>query len=162
MIINGKIKYAARRNRCLNCKPFLSQEEIGLLKFNGSHNDYNKKWYIENKEHKNEDRKKYYKNNRQHEGNISRANHYKNKGITIEQYDAMLLSQNNVCMICKQPEKSLQNGKLRRMSIDHNHKTGKIRDLLCSRCNMAIGLLLENPNIMRLAADYIERHNSLL
>lgn len=80
-----------------------------------------------------------------------------NFGITIEQYDNMLSAQNNGCYICgKTPE---QNKK--RLAVDHNHKTGKIRALLCESCNIGIGLLNENPKILRDAAIYLEKHNEL-
>jgi hypothetical protein len=44
--------------------------------------------------------------------------------------------------------------------IDHDHKSGKVRGLLCSCCNTGIGFLKDDPRIMRKAADYVERHAS--
>src|SRR5438876_769789 len=54
----------------------------------------------------------------------------KTYGITIEDYERMFLECNGVCPICLDPE---PNG--RRLAVDHNHKTGQIRGLLCSGCN---------------------------
>lgn len=64
----------------------------------------------------------------------------KNYGITIEEYDAMNLKQKGVCAICKQPETKLnKNGTVHKLAVDHCHKTGKVRGLLCFKCNAAIG-----------------------
>ncbi|MFA5132519.1 MAG: endonuclease domain-containing protein [Candidatus Paceibacterota bacterium] len=67
-------------------------------------------------------------------------------GITLQQYDGVLLSQNNVCAICRKPETAVDSrtGKVRYLSVDHNHKFGKKdaaghRGLLCKNCNLAIG-----------------------
>lgn len=79
-------------------------------------------------------------------------------GITLDQYNEMLKAQNCVCAICEQPEKSL-NGKgtgLKPLAIDHCHETGKVRKLLCSRCNIGIGSLKHSPDLLRKAALYCE------
>jgi len=66
-----------------------------------------------------------------------------NFNLTVEQYQEMLKKQNGVCAICKQPEKSKhQNGKVRQLAVDHNHKTGKVRGLLCGNCNQRLGTLM--------------------
>lgn len=54
--------------------------------------------------------------------------------MTVEQFNQMLASQNGVCKIC---ERICPTG--RRLSVDHDHKTGKIRGLLCSKCNKGLG-----------------------
>src|SRR5271156_5229416 len=70
----------------------------------------------------------------------------KDYGITLEEYDKMLKDQNNLCLICENPETSINpyNKKIVRLSIDHCHKTGKIRGLLCGNCNRLIGLAKED------------------
>ena len=60
-----------------------------------------------------------------------------NYKLTIEQYDAILAYQGGVCCACHQSEPV----KGRRLSVDHDHITGLIRGLLCSRCNPIIGKL---------------------
>lgn len=77
----------------------------------------------------------------------------KNFGITVEQYDKMAAAQDNACAICRGHNPS---GK--RLGVDHDHSTGKIRELLCSRCNTALGQLRDQPGLCRLAAEYLERH----
>ena len=72
-------------------------------------------------------------------------------GITVVQYDSLLAKQKGVCAICGKPP---DGGK--RLAVDHDHKTGKIRGLLHVRCNTAIGLLLDNVLLCRAAAKYLE------
>jgi Recombination endonuclease VII len=82
----------------------------------------------------------------------------KNKyGINLEQYEAMLQHQGGVCAICGGQPKGGTSTKY--FSVDHCHKTGKVRQLLCNRCNTALGLLNEDKNIVQAMANYIEKHN---
>ena len=77
----------------------------------------------------------------------------KNYGITHEIYLKMLEEQNGCCKICCVSEE--ESGK--RLHVDHSHKTGKVRGLLCTRCNTAIGKFKEDPEIIRRAIEYVER-----
>jgi len=72
-------------------------------------------------------------------------------GITIDDYNKMLNDQNGVCAICGKT-----NITRRRLAIDHNHKTGKVRGLLCHRCNNAIGLFDENLETLKKAIKYLK------
>lgn len=81
----------------------------------------------------------------------------RNFGITITEYNLMLVSQKACCAICKNPETQLKKGKLMQLSIDHDHATGKIRGLLCSNCNRAIGLLKDNVENLRNAISYLNQ-----
>lgn len=74
-------------------------------------------------------------------------------GITLDEYDEMLESQGSVCAICGGTP---DNG--RRMNVDHDHDTGKIRGLLCNHCNPLLGNANDNPYILRLGAMYLEKH----
>lgn len=71
-------------------------------------------------------------------------------GITNEQYDAALAECNGCCQICGETE----NPK-RRLSIDHCHTTNENRGLLCQRCNTAIGMLIDDENLLENAITYI-------
>lgn len=78
-------------------------------------------------------------------------------GITLEDYRAMSKAQNHKCAICKNKETAVDgNGAERFMPVDHCHKTGKIRALLCSACNKALGGFRDDPELLRKAALYIE------
>jgi len=82
-------------------------------------------------------------------------------GFTIDAYIEMLADQNDVCKICKQPEtsKDARSGKTKDFAIDHCHKTGKIRGLLCIKCNTAIGLFQDDPILLRSAVEYLKLFN---
>jgi Recombination endonuclease VII len=82
-----------------------------------------------------------------------RTNLKKAYGITIVEWDRMFAAQNGVCAICHRPETTGQ-----RLSVDHNHKTGKVRGLLCHRCNRGMGVMGDDPLILRSAAHYLESH----
>jgi hypothetical protein len=77
--------------------------------------------------------------------------------LTIARYREMWDAQGGTCEICKRPESSERNELL---SVDHDHGTGQVRALLCSHCNRAIGLLGDDPKIIRAAALYVESHRS--
>ncbi len=76
-------------------------------------------------------------------------------GMTISDYKQMLNSQRGRCLICNALPDS-RNGYL---SVDHDHITGKVRGLLCSRCNLSIGKMDDSPALLRRAARYIEESN---
>lgn len=78
--------------------------------------------------------------------------HLSSYGLTPEDYDKLLASQNGVCAICGAKE-ALNGYKL---YVDHDHATGKVRGLLCHHCNIALGALRDNPTLLRKAAKYIE------
>jgi len=89
-----------------------------------------------------------------HKEKIKNYNLKSNHGLSITEFDNLLLAQDNKCLICGQPL-DLLNPKL--IHIDHNHLTGKVRGILCNKCNMAIGLLRDNPEYIRNALEYLER-----
>jgi hypothetical protein len=70
----------------------------------------------------------------------------------------MRATQNDTCAICKQPETVKQQGKQRRLSIDHDHTTNQVRDLLCSNCNTMLGFFDDNPELLEAAAAYLTKH----
>lgn len=80
-------------------------------------------------------------------------------GITFDQYEKMRIGQDNKCAICKNPEtRSVsKSGKINDLAVDHCHKTGKIRGLLCGKCNTALGLLNEDINIINNCVDYLKK-----
>ncbi len=60
---------------------------------------------------------------------------YRRASVTPEQYGAMLAEQSGTCAICNEPPKK------NRLAVDHNHLTGRVRGLLCIRCNITLGNL---------------------
>ena len=77
-------------------------------------------------------------------------------GITLEQYKAMLKKQHGVCAICGNPETSTYRGKLRHLSVDHCHKTKKVRGLLCNDCNVALGWFKDDISSLNSTIHYLE------
>ena len=70
--------------------------------------------------------------------------------LTLAQYQAMLDAQGGVCALCHQPG--------RRLCIDHDHATGRVRALLCWTCNVGLGNFGDDPEALRRAATYLESH----
>lgn len=85
---------------------------------------------------------------------VARVGMWKQYGIklTWDKYQHMCLLQKGLCAICRRPP-----GK-KALAPDHNHTTGKIRGLLCSKCNCGIGNLNDDPVLLRLALEYLEQH----
>jgi hypothetical protein len=75
--------------------------------------------------------------------------------LTLEQYSAMVQSQNGLCAICKQPP--LEG---RSLNVDHCHRTNKVRELLCHHCNVSLGLLKEDPERIQALLDYVLKYQS--
>jgi len=83
-------------------------------------------------------------------------------GITQLDYERIYSMQGGKCAICGKEEtaRACKSSRPKRLSVDHNHKTGEIRGLLCNRCNTAIGHLQENPVTLINAANYILSHKA--
>ena len=79
-------------------------------------------------------------------------------GATLEEYAAKLAAQHGVCMLCGKPPKPDGTRAAHSLHQDHDHETGRVRDLLCGNCNSGLGSFQDDPLLLRAAADYIERH----
>ena len=103
----------------------------------------------------------YIKKNRDKEKLYSLRNRLKKKfGMTHEQYQAILDSQDGKCAICGGYDIISPITNLRRvLAVDHNHATGKIRGLLCRNCNRGIGLLGDNIERLEVAIAYLKKHS---
>lgn len=75
-------------------------------------------------------------------------------GITLGDYNIMLERQKHVCAICGSPATVDQ----RAFHVDHCHKTGKIRGILCNGCNAGLGHFKDDPSVLLRAATYIKEH----
>jgi hypothetical protein len=134
--------------RCINGKKKNKEEK----------RKYDIEYYASHREKKKEEQRKYrslhkeevkkrakerYKNNR----------HYLAKyGITLEEYNRLLIAQNNECKIC---HKHISQSKYA-FAVDHDHNTGIVRGLLCRQCNAALGLFGEDTNILLSAIIYLK------
>ena len=81
--------------------------------------------------------------------------HLKTKfGITVETYNKMFEAQGGCCRICAKHQTEVK----RTFAVDHDHKTGKVRALLCNPCNIALGLLREDTSAMKSMIAYVVQH----
>lgn len=92
----------------------------------------------------------YVQKQRSRQGHKGHLKHRYN--MTLEQYDKMFKKQDGVCAMC-----GGINLDGRRLTVDHNHKTGKIRELLCAKCNSRLGVV-ENTKWLQLAKNYLKKH----
>lgn len=96
--------------------------------------------------------------------NAERAKWYslrKQFGIEWDEYQGLIKLHNGLCAICNQPEtaKTLS-GVTRDLAVDHCHKTGKIRGLLCTGCNMTVGHCDKHPELIDGLIAYLEKHRN--
>jgi hypothetical protein len=75
----------------------------------------------------------------------------KTYGISMEQYQVLLVKQGGKCGICKRPERLGQ-----ALSVDHDHKTGRVRGLLCRKCNRSLGGFDDDPVRLEAALRYLQ------
>jgi hypothetical protein len=77
-------------------------------------------------------------------------------GLTVADFQSMLEAQGHVCAICTMKRLS---SKTKRLFVDHCHTTGKVRGLLCTRCNSGLGMFAEDGLLMKRAIAYLEAFN---
>jgi len=100
-------------------------------------------------------RKERYLSNRDKEKNRSYSNRIKRLyGITEFDYNKMIEKQNGKCAICGSIK--IGRGKTNKFCIDHNHKTGKVRGLLCHNCNVLLGKLSDNIKLCQNIIKYLK------
>lgn len=77
-------------------------------------------------------------------------------GMSVEEYLTKVEEQNNKCAICNKEETTLYKGERRLLTVDHCHKTGKIRRLLCLTCNNGLGCFKDDKELLEKAIDYLK------
>lgn len=137
------------KGMCRNCY------EKRLRETNPSYNkrqqENSKNWHLKNKDRKREYDRVYvmFKPNK---AESKFFNYIKNKhGMTKEQYVALVERCDNKCMICNRPP---YDGK--RLHLDHNHTTGKVRGLLCTRCNWYLATIEKDETILNKIKNYLK------
>jgi Recombination endonuclease VII len=113
-------------------------------------NSYTRK----NKEKKLLQDRERYRNNKDEWRNQSFNRKY---GIGLSQYNSMLDKQKGKCAIC-----NCECPSNRRLSVDHSHKTGIVRGLLCIHCNQALGHFKDDPKLIRKAIDYLLNRDHMI
>lgn len=74
-----------------------------------------------------------------------------NYGITLEDYNELFTLQNGCCAICKRHQSEF----VKKLHVDHCHKTNVIRGLLCHNCNLALGRFRDDPEVLQAALEYL-------
>jgi hypothetical protein len=150
---------------CILCSKTIKEET------NKKKIDYLKNWYLQNKEKILLRNKKRYELKKEEIRIKGKEYRLKNKekvakqkrngklkycyGITLDQYNQMLEAQKGVCAICGLLETRKSSNGSYTLSVDHDHKTGKIRGLLCHRCNNCLGTLKDDVYILQSAINYL-------
>lgn len=78
--------------------------------------------------------------------------------ITLEEYQKIFDAQNGVCYICKQPETCRAKNGIKNLAVDHCHKTGKVRGLLCTNCNKTLGNVKDNIGLLQKMVAYLKEY----
>ncbi len=111
---------------------------------------YQKRWRAKNKDRIRAWNRKHYK----YDYRKTRDKHLRRKyGITLLQYEAMLRRQRGCCAVCRSPRGKGRGG----FHADHNHRTKEVRGLLCSNCNLGLGLFGDSSRTLTRAARYLRK-----
>lgn len=115
-------------------------------------------YYQANKEARRLSSKLYQQANSERLSTAARTGHLRRRfGLTSADYQKLWEQQQGVCGICHFPETDVdrQSGKVRLLAVDHDHKTGLVRGLLCRRCNTALGLFEDDPERLNSCIEYL-------
>lgn len=136
---------------CLKCGLDKSIDSFGIDRINGKdgistqcvdcRRGYKREWLRQNRD-------------RVYEGQIK-----KRYGITLAEYDSLSLRQNGACAICGGISKRRRIELFRSLSVDHDHETGRVRGLLCDRCNLGLGQFRHSTELLTLAMMYLEEQD---
>jgi len=86
------------------------------------------------------------------------AQNIKRYGLSLAEWQAMVDAQGNLCKICGDPPTPGTGPATQRLHIDHDHRTGKNRALLCNNCNRGMGWFKDDPARLEAAAAYLRSH----
>ena len=147
-------EYHSKRGKSQpECKPCRSKYMAKLYQDNRERERaVRKAWYEKNKILVCEKLRKNRQDNLQEHRLRARL---RRKGMSLEQYQSKIIAQRNSCEICLG---SFGTDAYKCSYIDHDHKTGKIRGLLCSQCNTALGLLREDIKLFQKCVAYLKKY----
>jgi len=137
---NGETHYISQRP-CKRCGGFQRYAVSGCCSNLECRRKYEKEWTKNNPE-----KRHLYNKRRRLKANFN---------LTCEEYDAMYEKQNKGCAICGAEKSEL--GKI--LAVDHNHTTGKIRGLLCNKCNQGLGFFNDSIDLLQDAVLYLRQHS---
>lgn len=106
-------------------------------------------------------KKELIKNNPIKRKHQSKKDALKIYNLTIEKFLLLVKKQNNKCAICSNGETNKhKNGLIKNLSVDHCHKTGKIRGLLCGNCNRGLGMFKDEIYLLQKAKEYLGKNGN--
>jgi hypothetical protein len=143
---------------CIECTALYSHKNY--LKTKQNKRAKERENYSKNRSNIIKSKRRWINNNQDKYNSIKLKNRY---GITIEEYNKILDCQGGVCAICKNNETVVdkKTGKIKKLSVDHDHFTGKVRGLLCNYCNHALGQFRDSVNLLKTAILYLENEGIL-
>lgn len=106
-----------------------------------------------------EGRARWQREYRKRKPELLRRMNLRKYGISLEDFNQMYKDQKGVCAVCKKPEADKNQHNIMSLSVDHDHETGKVRGLLCHRCNRALGLLNDDLDNVRELFNYRKRND---
>jgi hypothetical protein len=127
--------------RCKECSK--AQHSMWLSLNRDTANEARRKWH---KEKGNEWHRNWRQNNPDKVISTKLKSAY---GISLKEYNDLFAFQNGKCAICP------STGDSKRLCVDHDHSTGKVRGLLCNNCNRGLGLLGDSPSVLQSALLYL-------
>lgn len=132
------------KNECKSCRNNLSKKYRLLNPTKYRDTDRRRRLKHPRKEPSREENKRYYLKS--------------NYGVDLDWYTNQLKIQRGLCYICKLPETSVdkKTGLVLQLSVDHDHTTGKVRKLLCGKCNTGLGLFQDSIIFLESAVDYLK------
>lgn len=155
-----KVKYAAQARWAARNRDKCNAKSSAWAKTNrDSRNETRRKYEAKNREsvvaYQKERHKRTWPLIRDKENAKRREKYFQQKyGVSLAELDVIAEQQKGLCLICSKPF-----GERKRRHIDHCHKTGKVRGVLCSRCNQGLGLFKEDVFSLQRAISYIIRNN---
>ena len=111
-------------------------------------------WRARNKHKVAEANRRYHE---AHPRDHKNANLLRRYGITVEDRDKMLAAQGGCCAACGTPV----NTSSKEWSVDHDHATHMVRGILCHHCNVALGMVYDDIEILKFLIEYLEKHHGV-
>ena len=136
----------ARHAHCIPCK----SKNISEAK---------KRMGVEWRKIENERKRRWAESNfERNRNNLRNAWLKRSYGITIQEYEVLFQKQNGKCAICNLPETKInkKDKQFKKLAVDHCHKTGKIRGLLCFACNGSLGKFKDSIELLQNAIEYLK------
>lgn len=154
-VLRAQLYYQNNKEKVKQYKKEWSKEYDKRPEVIAKKKENSKKYYLKNREEILKEKKIYWDLNKHiikpKERNKRLIREY---SITQEDYEKLLISQDYTCAICSTKHEENRNG----LFIDHNHETGKIRQLLCLNCNTLLGHASDDIEILTKAIIYLNKH----